>query len=96
MTVISAPPLTPITSPTLLLKHVNRFNVAFARPRHKLVVVGSIIFFAQVPHDGTALHVNDGFIAYYHRCREPGLRFVWPPTDSLLDPLPLECPEPDP
>ena len=63
---------------SLFLNNPNRFNVAITRARHKLVVVGSTVFFAQVPHGETALRANYGFKAYYHLCREQGALFVWP------------------
>jgi AAA domain-containing protein len=63
---------------SLFLNNPNRFNVAITRARHKLVVVGSIAFFTQVPHGDTALQANYGFKAYAHLCRERGALFVWP------------------
>ena len=60
------------------LNNPNRFNVAITRARHKLVVVGSTAFFAQVPPDETALHANYCFKAFYHLCHEQGSLFIWP------------------
>ena len=60
------------------LNNPNRFNVAITRARHKLVVVGSTAFFAQVPPDETALQANYGFKTYYHLCEEEGSLFIWP------------------
>jgi hypothetical protein len=60
------------------LNNTNRFNVAITRTRHKLVVVNSAAFLAQVPHTDTALQAYYGFKAYYHRCREQDALFVWP------------------
>jgi Lhr-like helicase len=61
------------------LNNPNRFNVAITRARHKLVVVGSTAFFAQVPPSETALQANYCFKAYYHLCQEQGSLFNWPP-----------------
>jgi superfamily I DNA and/or RNA helicase len=60
------------------LNNPNRFNVATTRARHKLVVVGSTAFFAQVSPDETALQAHYGFKAFYHLCREQGSLFIWP------------------
>jgi superfamily I DNA and/or RNA helicase len=60
------------------LNNPNRFNVAITRARHKLVVVGSTAFFAQVPPDETTLQANYCFKAYYHLCQEQGSLFTWP------------------
>jgi superfamily II DNA/RNA helicase len=60
------------------LNNPNRFNVAITRARHKLVVVGSTAFFAQVPHGETASHANYCFKAFYHLCCEQDALFVWP------------------
>jgi superfamily I DNA and/or RNA helicase len=60
------------------LNNPNRFNVAITRARHKLVVVGSTAFFAQVPPDDTALRANYCFKAFYHLCQEQGALFTWP------------------
>ena len=60
------------------LNNPNRFNVAITRARHKLVVVGSIAFFAQVPPGDTALQANYCFKAFYHLCQEQGSLFTWP------------------
>jgi superfamily I DNA and/or RNA helicase len=65
-----------LTSP--FLNNPNRFNVAITRARHKLVVVGSAAFFAQVPPSETALRAHYGFKAFYHLCREQGSLFNWP------------------
>jgi superfamily I DNA and/or RNA helicase len=59
------------------LNNPNRFNVAITRARHKLVVVGSTAFFAQVPPNDTALQANHCFKAYYHLCQEEGSLFIW-------------------
>jgi superfamily I DNA and/or RNA helicase len=60
------------------LNNPNRFNVAITRARHKLVVVGSTAFFAQVSPGDTALRSHYGFKALYHLCREQGSLFIWP------------------
>jgi superfamily I DNA and/or RNA helicase len=60
------------------LNNPNRFNVAITRARHKLVVIGSTAFFAQVPDGETALRANYGFKAFYHLCREQDALSVWP------------------
>jgi superfamily I DNA and/or RNA helicase len=75
------------------LNNPNRFNVAITRARHKLVVVGSTAFFAQVPPDETALQANYCFKAYYHRCQEEGSLFIWPSINPLTASLPMECQE---
>jgi hypothetical protein len=78
------------------LNNPNRFNVAITRARHKLVVVGSPAFFAQIPHGETALQANYAFKAYYHLCREQDAASVWPQTDPPSAPLPSECQGPSP
>jgi superfamily II DNA/RNA helicase len=60
------------------LNNPNRFNVAITRARHKLVVVGSTAFFAQVPPGETALPANYCFKAFYHLCQEQDSLFIWP------------------
>jgi hypothetical protein len=75
------------------LNNPNRFNVAITRARHKLVVVGSTAFFAQVPPGETALQANYCFKAFYHLCQEQGSLFVWPSIDPLTASPPLECQE---
>jgi len=75
------------------LNNPNRFNVVITRARHKLVVVGSTAFFAQVPHDEAALQANYCFKAYYHLCREQDALFIWPRTAPFTSlPLP-QCQE---
>jgi predicted RecB family nuclease len=61
------------------LNNPNRFNVAITRARHKLVVVGSKVFFTHVPNTDTGLQASYGFKAYYHLCRDQGALFHWPP-----------------
>ena len=75
------------------LNNPNRFNVAITRARHKLVVVGSTAFFAQVPPGETALQANYCFKAFYHLCQEQGSLFVWPSINPLTASPPLECQE---
>jgi superfamily I DNA and/or RNA helicase len=65
------------------LNNANRFNVAITRARHKLVVIGSVAFFAHVPYGEAALQANYGFKAYYHRCRDRDALFFWPQTGPL-------------
>jgi superfamily I DNA and/or RNA helicase len=72
------------------LNNPNRFNVAITRARHKLVVVGSTAFFAQVPPDDAALQAHYCFKAYYHLCQEEGSLFIWPTADPLTASPPLE------
>jgi superfamily I DNA and/or RNA helicase len=52
------------------LNNPNRFNVAITRARHKLVVVGSRVFFTRVPRTEAGLLAHRCFTAYYHLCRE--------------------------
>jgi superfamily II DNA/RNA helicase len=59
------------------LNNPNRFNVAITRARHKLVVIGSPAFFAQVPPDATALQAHHCFKAFYQLCQEQGALFTW-------------------
>jgi superfamily II DNA/RNA helicase len=59
------------------LNHPNRFNVAITRARHKLVVVGSRAFFAQVPPHESGLQAHYCFKAYYHLCHDNGALFFW-------------------
>jgi hypothetical protein len=74
------------------LNNPNRFNVAITRARHKLVVVGSTAFFAQVPPDEASLRANYCFKAFYHLCQEAGALFTWPSIHPL-SPSPLRaCP----
>ncbi len=68
---------------SLFLNNSNRFNVAITRARHKLVVIGSVAFFAHVPYGEAALQANYGFKAYYHRCRAQDALFFWPQTDPF-------------
>jgi len=63
------------------LNNPNRFNVAITRARHKLVVVGSLAFFTQVPHTDEGLQAHHCFKAYYHLCRQQGALFRWPHAD---------------
>lgn len=58
------------------LNNPNRFNVAITRARHKLIVVGSRAFFALVPRTEAGLQAHQGFMAYYHLCREQHSLFV--------------------
>jgi superfamily I DNA and/or RNA helicase len=78
------------------LNNPQRFNVAITRARHKLVVVGSAAFFAQVPHNDAALQANYAFKAYYHLCREQGALFLWPsaPNVTALPSLEYQAPPP--
>jgi superfamily I DNA and/or RNA helicase len=73
------------------LNNPNRFNVAITRARHKLVVVGSSAFFAQVPPSETALQANHCFKAFYHLCQERGSLFTWPSINPLTTSPPWEC-----
>jgi replicative superfamily II helicase len=59
------------------LNNPNRFNVAITRARHKLVVIGSAAFFAQVPPDAIALQAHDCFKAFYQLCQEQDSLFTW-------------------
>ena len=76
-----------------VLNNPNRFNVAITRARHKLVVVGSTAFFAQVPPGAIALQANYCFKAFYHLCREQGSLFIWPSINPFTAMPPLECQE---
>src|SRR5262249_16855406 len=67
------------------LNNPNRFNVAITRARHKLVVVGSLAFFTQVPHTDEGLQAHHCFKAYYHLCREQKALFLWPRAGSWRD-----------
>jgi superfamily I DNA and/or RNA helicase len=60
------------------LNNPNRFNVAITRARHKLIVVGSRVFFTQVPRTAVGLQAHYGFRAFYDLCREQGSLFAWP------------------
>jgi superfamily II DNA/RNA helicase/predicted RecB family nuclease len=60
------------------LNNPNRFNVAITRARHKLIVVGSRVFFTQVPRTAVGLQAHYGFRAFYDLCRQQGSLFTWP------------------
>ena len=58
------------------LNNPNRFNVAITRARHKLIVVGSTAFLTLVPHTEAGLQAHQGFMAYYHLCRQQQSLFI--------------------